>query len=228
MISTVSIYGVDNSVAPADLADISQQYPFVEWGINISSTEPMPSVPSDEWLEELLLHADRVRLRGILRGRWERDILEGNLSLKVEKPWLWEALHRVQVDIQKGHRNLLEALQLISDKEIILAAQNHNSIVSGLKLNTLNTHPLFPKDQLFKYTGYCGYSILDSDINIILGCRENFWVSVEGFRADDGITIDVLKIEQFLDQTEDFVARESWIRALLETGQVKRRFSEPP
>ena len=37
MISTVSILGVDDSVSPEDLADISQKYPFVEWGVNLCS-----------------------------------------------------------------------------------------------------------------------------------------------------------------------------------------------
>lgn len=225
MISTVSIFGVDDSVSPADLADISQQYPFVEWGFNLcSNAEPMPSYPSDEWLSELLFHTDRVRLRGVLRGRWERDMLDGNLSLKVENPQLWEALRRVQVDITRGHRNLIDAIQLISDKEIVLSAKDSYTITVGL-----NTTLLFPKEQLFTYKGYCGYSILEGDIDLILGRKENnFWVSVEGFRDDDGITMDLLKVEKFLDQAEDFVTSDSMIKALLETEEVKRRFSEHP
>lgn len=227
MISTVSIPGVDDSVSPADLADISQMYPFVEWGINLnSSVGQMPTYPSEEWIEELLSLSDKVRLRGILHGRWQNDILSGNLSIKEERPLLWKALQRIQIDIRKGHFNIIDALQLIPDKEIILSTENTNSIITGMKLNA---HPLFPRDKLFSYTGYCGYTLMEWDIDLLLGHSENnLWVSVEGFRGDDGITMDLLKVERFLDLAEDKVTHDSWFRAMLQTGEIKKRFSQNP
>lgn len=233
MISTVSIMGIDDSVDPTDLADISQKYPFVEWGVNLcSNVEPMPAYPSDEFLEELLFQADRVRLRGVLQGRWLRDILTGSLSLKEEKPELWDVLHRVQIDIRRGHQNLLESLQLIPDKEAIILVDNPNAIATGLTGMRLNAHPLLPKDHLFSYSRYCGYSLLDGDIELLSGRPDStlgaFWVSVEGFRASDGITIDLLKVEEFLDETESAVTYDSWFKALLQTGEVQKRFSNPP
>lgn len=221
--------GVDDSVAPVDLADISQKYPFVEWGINLcSNVVPMPAYPSDDFLEELLFQADKLRLRGVLQGRWLRDILSGSLSLKEEKPALWEALHRVQIDIRRGYQNLLDSLQLIPDKEAILLIDNPNTTM-GLTGAKLNAHPLLPKDQLFSYPRYCGYSLLDSDIEILSGRTEHtFWVSVEGFRASDGITMDLMKVEQFLDETEDAVTHDSWFKSLLQIGEVQKRFSNHP
>jgi hypothetical protein len=225
MISTVSIMGVDDSVAPEDLADISQKYPFVEWGVNLcSNCVMMPSYPSDEWLEELLSYADRIRLRGVLRGRWERDILAGNLSLKVEKPKLWDALHRIQVDIRRGHKNLIESLQLIPDKEAVLEAAHPQSIIIGAQLNA---HLLLPRDKLFMFPGYCGYSLMDGDVELACGRHDLFWINVDGFRSD-GITMDLLKVEEVLDLTEDHVTNDSWVKALLQTSAVQKRFSEHP
>jgi hypothetical protein len=222
MISTVSIMGVDDSVAPEDLADISQKYPFVEWGVNLcSNCEMMPSYPSDEWLEDLLFYADRIRLRGVLRGRWERDMLAGNLSLKVEKPKLWDALHRVQVDIRRGHKNLIESLQLIPDKEAVLETAHPQSIIVGAKLNA---HLLLPKDKLFTFPGYCGYSLMEGDVDLVYGHHDPIWISVDGFR-EDGITMDLLKVEEFLDLTEDYVTNDSWVKALFQTSVVQKRFS---
>lgn len=218
--------GVDDSVAPEDLADISQKYPFVEWGVNLcSNCVTMPSYPSDEWLKELLSYADRIRLRGVLRSRWERDILAGNLSLKVEKPKLWDALHRIQVDIRRGHGNLIESLQLIPDKEAVLETENPENIIIGTQLNA---HLLLPKDKMFMFPGYCGYSLMDEDVELVCGHHGLFWISVDGFRSNDGITMDLLKVEEILDLTEDHVTNDSWIKALLQTSAVQKRFSEHP
>ena len=227
MVSTVSILGVDDSVSPADLADISGMYPFVEWGINLcSSTETKPGFPSDEWLEELVSVSDKIRLRGVLHGRWERDMLEGNLSLRVEKPRLWEALHRVQVDIRKGRRNVLEAIQLIPDKEAILESNVPDFLVTGAHLDA---HILLPSSSAFMYPEYCGYSLRDTDIDIILNSpKDPFWISVQGFKTSNSVTTDLLKIEQFLDSVEDKITEDTWFRALLQTQANKKRFSEHP
>jgi hypothetical protein len=228
MISTVSVVGVDDSVSPEDLADISQKYPFVEWGINLcSNAAQRPAYPSDEWLEELLSQADRMRLRGILHDRWERDILRGILSIKEEKPRIWDALHRIQVDVRKGHNNLIDALQLIHHKEVILTTNTLDSKLGGLRVNA---HPLFPKNKAFCYRGYCGYCISADDVELINIAETEypFWVSVDGFRGDDGITMDLFKVEYFLDSTEDHVTNDSWFKALLETEAVKKRFSDHP
>lgn len=229
MISTVSIIGVDDSVSPTDLADISQTYPFVEWGINLSpSTKSIPGYPSDEWLEDLLNQTDTLRLRGILQDRWLRDILQGSLSMKEENPQLWNVLQRIQIDITSGYGHVLEALQLIPDKEAILVT-NSNDLINEIGLNA---HPLLPKNKFdcsgCQHHGYCGYSLKDSDIDMVISRSDNnFWISVDGFRTD-GITLDLLKIEQFLNCTEDKVTKDSWFKALLQTHKIQRRFSEPP
>jgi hypothetical protein len=226
MVSTVSILGVDDTVSPADLADISDMYPFVEWGINLcSGEESKPGYPSEIWLEGLLGVSDKLRLRGVLHGRWERDILDGNLSLRVEELKLWNALHRIQVDIRKGHRNIIEALQLISDKEVILQSTLPNHLITG---SHLDAHLLLPRSMAFEHPEYCGYSLSDTDIDLIMNSKSksSYWVSVEGFRNNG--CLDLFKVENFLDSIEEKITEDNWFRALLQTNDVKRRLSEHP
>jgi hypothetical protein len=203
MVSTISILGADDSVAPQDLVDISITYPFVEWGVNLCpEPEQKPKFPSEEWLEELYDNSENLRLRAILHNRWESDILEGTLSLKIEKPEVWNVFNSIQVDIREGQKNIVYAILAESDKLIL----ETNNIVN-FKANIL-----LPRSKLFTCSDYCGYSIFDYDLNWL--CRDinkSFWVSVDGFRTDDKITMDLSKVERFLERAEDFVTHDSFM-----------------
>lgn len=222
MISTISIVGADDGVCPSELADISLQYPFVEWCLNIcSSPYARDGFPSEEWLHSLSIHADKMRLIGFLHGRWKHDILDGNLSIKVENPELWSILQRIQIDVSKGHRKILDSIQLIPEKEFALITNTPNSIICGSKLRSF---PLLPKNQLFTYPDYCGYQISDSDIESVLKDEHDFWVSVEGFRTAG--RFDLLKVERFLDYVEDYISSQHWVESLMKTNKAQKRYSE--
>jgi len=223
MISTVSIVGADDSVSPESLADISQKYPFVEWSVNLhSGAAPRAGFPSEQWLDELTSISDLLRLQGVLHGRWHRDILDGNLSLMGEKPGLWDALHRLQVDVSCGHRNLIDSIQLIPEKQIVLRAESPNSIVRGL-----DGSPLLPIQHLGNVAEYCGYVLSKDNLDVALNTKGHFWISLDGFRSD-GITLDLLEVERALDKIEDHITNDSWIQGLLSTEAAQRRFSEVP
>lgn len=224
MISTVSICGVDNSVSPKDLVEISAKYPFVEWGLNLcSNTAPSQAYPSDDWLESLRNQADKLRVRGILQGRWERDMLNGNLSIKEERPDIWDTIQRVQIDIRKGYQNLLDTLCLIPDKEAVLVS-NNNQNYQEVMGKQLNAFPLFIGLEVQNKI-YCGYKIQEKDICKIKYNENKFWISIDGFRYKNGIKMDLLKIEKFLDKVEKFVTPDNWFKALLETQEIQKRFS---
>lgn len=221
MISTVSIEGIDDSVDPKDLVDISQEYPFVEWGINLCpNVRPAQQFPSEAWLKELLFYTDKLRLRGILHGRWHHDILKGKISIKTECKDIWNSIQRVQVDVRKGHKNIIDALQLIPNKEIILYTNNYNSIVTGMRINA---HPLLPEDQLFKYSEYCGYSIKNKH-DLSKSLCPNFWISVNGFRSSTG-SLSLIEVEKFLDSVENSVCTHSIKNSLFQTIYYQKEFS---
>jgi hypothetical protein len=194
MVSKISIVGVDDSICPQDLIDISQTFPFVEWGINLCP-DPVqrPEYPSAEWLDELLQCAKYLRLRGILHGRWESDMLNGTSLLKEERPDIWKAFKWLQVDIQKNPKQIQQSLKTYPNKIIL-----QTSIIP------LFTAPiLLPRKKSFSYFEYCGYSFLETDLPLI--CMETwkpFWVSISGFRTDDNITMDINKVIDLLSKTE--------------------------
>lgn len=224
MISTVSICGINDSVSPEELVEISAKYPFVEWGLNLcSKIPPSQSYPSDDWLKSLKNHADKLRIRGILQGRWERDMLNGNLSIKEECPDIWDTIQRVQIDIRNGYQNLLDTLCLIPDKEVILLS-NNNQDYQEVMGKQLNAFPLFIGLEVLN-TIYCGYEIQEKDICKIKFKDNKFWISIDGFRQKNGTQMDLLKVEKFLDKIEKFVTPDSWFKALLETQEIQKRFS---
>lgn len=224
MISTISIVGVDDSISPSDLVDISIKYPFVEWGVNLHpSPKQRPSVPSESWLEELLTVADKLRLLGVLQGRWLCDIKQGVLSIKQERPDLWDIFQRIKIDVTNGLDKVIESVQLISDKHVIMSTNDTLNIYD----DKLDIYPLFPRDRLFTGYGNCGYQILPKDIDIVKKVGAGNWVELECHR-EDGVTIDLFEMEKWLDLFEENIPNDSWISALLETKAIKKRFSETP
>jgi hypothetical protein len=88
----VTITGADESVSPRSLLDLSAEFPFVEWGILVSSShtgfgEHSPRFPSQVWIDRLLdacgpsgaYPAPALSLH--VCGKWVRDLLMGNISV---------------------------------------------------------------------------------------------------------------------------------------------------
>ncbi|MCK9567872.1 hypothetical protein M0R72_02835 [Candidatus Pacearchaeota archaeon] len=222
MVSKISIVGVDDSVCPQDLADISQTFKFVEWGINLYPDQGQrPGYPSSEWLEELLQYSDDLQLRGILHGRWESDILDGTLSFKIEKPDLWNAIDYVQVDIRNSPRNIVDVLTTCTDKTCRVKNRNgcllcaKKIILQTNYVPTFNANILLPRSGMFSFSRYCGYSILEEDLALLCTeVKESFWVSVEGFKSNNNVTLDLSRITAFLSKAEDCVTHSSLMRYL--------------
>ena len=214
MVSKISIVGVDDSVCPQDLVDISQTFKFVEWGINLCpSQEQKPEWPSAEWLEELLTYSKYLKLRGILHDRWQRDIIDGTLSFKIEKPELWKALDYVQIDITNNNKNIIKVLTTCTDKTCsienrygcILCAKK--IVVKTKYIPSFDANILLTKNYLFYFRKYCGYSISEDDLELLgTETKDSFWVSIDGFRLNDNVTLDLSKVESFLNKAKDFVS----------------------
>jgi len=79
----VTITGADDKVRHEDMVALSEEFPFVEWGI-LSSQSRMgtPRYPSREWIEEL---PDSLRTSCHVCGVWSREILDGNRGLEPYK-----------------------------------------------------------------------------------------------------------------------------------------------
>lgn len=80
----VTITGADDRVDPAELAKLSAEFPFVEWGILASSTKSigLPRYPTLAWMASFRECAIANRLNCALHlcGAWVRLLLLGELD----------------------------------------------------------------------------------------------------------------------------------------------------
>lgn len=85
----VTFTGADSRTDISALLKISQQHPWVEWGILASHRTWMndvaPRYPSSEWIEQLTRVAsanqNSMHLALHLQGRWVRQLLQGNFEI---------------------------------------------------------------------------------------------------------------------------------------------------
>lgn len=77
ILSKVTITGADHTVKVSDLVEISEEYPYVEWGILFSQDKQGCEYryPREEWLEELRTQKLN-NLSAHLCGQWVKDITE--------------------------------------------------------------------------------------------------------------------------------------------------------
>ncbi len=86
-IKTVTLTGADDSVEPSELAALSEEFPFVEWGILLSKhSAGKTRFPSEDWLwalfeETSYERAEAMQLSAHICGRWVWDLCGGKLSL---------------------------------------------------------------------------------------------------------------------------------------------------
>lgn len=80
----VTLTGADNSVEPENLAELSRDFPFVEWGILIGSGTGN-RFPSQNWIRDLIEcrcdSGNKMKLSLHICGRHLRDIAAGKSSL---------------------------------------------------------------------------------------------------------------------------------------------------
>lgn len=78
----VTITGADDSIDPRELIDLTKQFPFVEWGILVSSSrQGVSRFPSNRWLARLyetLRDWPHMALSFHICGAWVREICAGN------------------------------------------------------------------------------------------------------------------------------------------------------
>jgi len=81
MINKVTITGADDSVTPQMLIQLSQEYPFVEWGILVSFMRngyARNRFPTKKWLEEL---REQIRLLKKVDSKTNWGLHQPQLSL---------------------------------------------------------------------------------------------------------------------------------------------------
>ena len=86
-LNRVTITGADDSTDPRQMYDLSEEFPFVEWGILVSKGHVggSPRFPSTEWIAKLTHVVEGpMQLATHMCGGWVTYLLLGNLD--------WESL----------------------------------------------------------------------------------------------------------------------------------------
>lgn len=111
--SFLCLSGVDDSVSPRTLCDISQEFSFVEWGVNFRAEKQgqEPRYASLTWLRQLREEIDLrqqtgkfapIHFAAHLGGEYCVDVMKGDASL-VRTLWEDYGFLRVQLSPTKAH-----------------------------------------------------------------------------------------------------------------------------
>lgn len=182
-IDRVTFTGADDSIDPAVLASISQQYPYVEWGILFSPKhQGSPRYPSDGWLDGLLDVAQGTRalfkLSAHLCGGWVRELMSGQCTeqrfrFRAEYSDLWPFFQRVQLNFHAERQRIAPGLVstlVDAQRSFIMQCDGENDVmVREFARQTRMVSPLFdtsggagivphhwPKPWPGVYCGYAG------------------------------------------------------------------------
>jgi len=131
--SFLCLSGVDDSVSPRTLCDISQEFSFVEWGVNFRAEKQgkEPRYASLAWLRQLREEIDRrqqtgkfapIHFAAHLGGEYCVDVMKGDASL-VRTLWEDYGFLRVQLSPTRAHGVNSAQLRkyLASLKSVIIA-----------------------------------------------------------------------------------------------------------
>lgn len=78
-VTRVALTGADDNTDPKDLVALSEEFPFVEWGILFSTTRAGTArYPSAAWVEALNPYAPHLKLAAHFCGQYTRDTLAGD------------------------------------------------------------------------------------------------------------------------------------------------------
>src|SRR5207247_1525389 len=98
-LTAVTITGADNNTEATRLEELSAEFPFVEWGILLSSAKPSKGrrrFPSVEWIEKVFsMRLLRPRLAGHVCGDWAKQIFLGSFPSELDL----SHFRRVQLNI---------------------------------------------------------------------------------------------------------------------------------
>lgn len=136
MLDRVTITGADDSIKPQELLSITQEFPFVEWGILASFNNTFLSggtkrYPSPRWISDLQAIAETTgslpSLSLHINGSWVRELLLGGIVIPQE---LLHCFHRVQLNFHAERtecnpKEFAEALKRI-DKQFIFQLDGAN------------------------------------------------------------------------------------------------------
>lgn len=147
----LTITGADDSVDPETLADISREFPFVEWAILVGSNYGSPRFPSTQWLDAFMATAKVYKMNVALHvcGRWLKSLVCGRMEVPAH---LTDYPQRIQLNFHGQPHNgylmdFISALTLWQNKKVIFQIDDRDGTQWFARVNghhpNVNTFPLF-------------------------------------------------------------------------------------
>ena len=232
MLDRVTITGADDKTDIRELMDISEEFPFVEWGVLVSkSREGSARYPSRRWCRELTelwppKRTVRVNMRIAMHvcGEWSRQAFAGNL--------LWSDLPPVRLVAQRfqiNGRSLdypanLNAVDSWVSTQFIFQVPNASRFAVTLRESKGDAAVLFDRSgghgkaptELERPwpTWYCGWAGGIGPDNarqtaehiMTMTPRQPFWIDMEGRMRDEDDNLDIQKVVQVLESVKSLVA----------------------
>lgn len=233
-LTRVTISGADDGVDPAELARLSAEFPFVEWGILYSAKRNgEPRYPSLGWRVRLGKIETRMQLSLHLCGQVARDVLEGDTELigTVDDDY-----QRIQVNGWQPSGQEFRSVVLGESREFILQARCEEDLPrASLEISAIEaevpsewtgavsvlydvsggqgiTPPSWPTHRLpmrfgWGRLGYAGGIGPDNVVAVLLAIGavpQDFWIDMESGVRTDD-KFDLAKVRRVLDLAEPFV-----------------------
>jgi hypothetical protein len=138
-IDKVTITGVDDSVDRGLLYDLSDRFPFVEWGVLYHpGSEGKPRYPSDDWIEKFDRYAPDFVSRSVhLCGEAATAFCDGDLSVVRDSAYHSPRYGGIQVNIHDGIRRGVNSFSEIAD----LLIRSNKVVPTIVQLNDI-TRPI--------------------------------------------------------------------------------------
>jgi len=114
----VTLTGADNSICPEALLNLSEDYPFVEWGILLSQRQMGgPRFPSLPWITGLVdevgrRQGEQINISLHLCGTYMRELLLGHCGVLREHSELFDIAQRVQLNFH-AERQIVDMSALL-------------------------------------------------------------------------------------------------------------------
>lgn len=211
MITKVTITGADDSINPKKLLELSEKYPFVEWGILVSKKHfGSYRFPTIDWLKKLgdFWNGTWMGLSCHLCGYYVRELVTGNNIARDELGYLWHMFDRVQInfhaEVHQFGYEMFDAIKINNTKEFIFQYDSVNDfIVKKAKENGVDNCSV-----LFDTSG--GAGVLPGNWQKPLD-----WVKCgyAGGISPENIESQILLINSIVGETETWIDMETHVRS---------------
>jgi len=211
----VTITGADDNTSIEELFSLSLEFPFVEFGILVSSSrEGSPRYPSRDWCRRLNDKIDgRTRISVHVCGLWAREIFAGTADFR-KFPTLYPA--RMQINGTTATEGFTtRSIDQFPNTQFIIQYPRSQDFLEAARIQGVNIVPLFdesggegkrreswPLPVPDFYCGFAGGIGLDNVATVVRDlsekCSTQFWIDMEGRVRDEKDRMDLDCVGQIL------------------------------